>query len=199
MAVCKIKNKLASKGITIAMQVSLIFAFLTIFFFTYVSSVEKEEFGKQMDLIVDNIMEDVNDDIHNLIFNQTILSKDDIFIVVNGIIDVSEEKVNMSSKQAVEDIISQNNEVKKNAIKSLSTVMGIVVLVSIILLILGFCLPILKNLREALISVFFVALTELTFLTFITKRFISADPNRVKRNLGDAIQKWITKNHPVSS
>lgn len=198
MTLCKIKNKLVSNGIAIAIQVSLIFAFLTIFFFTYVSSVEKEEFGKQMDLIVDNIMKDVNDDIHNILFNQNVLSKDDIFILVNGIIDVSEEKVKISSKQDIEDIIKQNNEVKNNAIKSLGTIMGSVALVSLILLILGFCLPILKNLREALFAVFFVALTELTFLTFITKRFISADPNMVKRNLGDAIQKWIAKNHPVS-
>lgn len=198
MSICKLKNKWVNNGIAIAIQVSLIFAFLTIFFFTYVSRVEKEEFGKQMNIIVDNIMKDVNDDIHNILFNQTVLSNDDIFILINGIIDVSEKKVNISSKQAIEDVIKQNNEVKKNSIKSLGNVMGVVMLVSLILLILGFCLPILQNFKEALIAVFFVALTELTFLTFITKRFISADPNRVKRNLGDAIQKWIAKNHPVS-
>jgi len=39
--------------------------------------------------------------------------------------------------------------------------------------------------------VFFVALTELVFLQVIAKNYISADPNKVKSAIADAIKKWV--------
>lgn len=199
MTLCKIKNELVNDGIAIAIQVSFIFAFLTIFFFTYVSNVEKKEFGKQMDIIVDNIMKDLQDDIHTIIDKKPDkISDEDAYILVNGIIDIAKKETTISSKKDIEDIVKQNKQTKTIAYKNVTQVFIIVAIITIILLLLGFCLSIMYNIKEALISVFFVAITEFTFLTFITSKYISADPNKVRRDLGESVQKWIQKNHKQS-
>lgn len=194
MIQCKVNNHWVNDGIAIAIQVSLVFSFLTIFFFVYVTKIEKEEFQKQMNLIVDNIMDDVVNDLLNLVNSNSPLSKEDTNILVNGIIDVMEEKITFEAKDSIQDITKINSNVKSKAFSSLATVLLGVVIITVIFLILGFCLPIKQNIKEALIAVIFVGLTEFSFLTFIASKYISASPNKVKRNLGEAIQNWIAIN-----
>lgn len=196
MISCKINNHWVNDGIAIAIQVSLVFSFLTIFFFVYVTKIEKEEFKKQMNLVVDNIMDDVVNGMQNLLNSNSPLSKENTNILVNGIIDVMEEKITIEAKDSIQDIAKINSDVKSKAFSSLTTVLLGVVIIAVIFLILGFCIPIKQNIKEALIAVVFVGLTEFSFLTFIASKYISASPNKVKRNLGEAIQNWIAINKP---
>ena len=196
MISCKINNHWVNDGIAIAIQVSLVFSFLTIFFFVYVTKIEKEEFKKQMNLVVDNIMDDVVNGMPNLLNSNSPLSKENTNILVNGIIDVMEEKITIEAKDSIQDIAKINSDVKSKAFSSLTTVLLGVVIIAVIFLILGFCIPIKQNIKEALIAVIFVGLTEFSFLTFIASKYISASPNKVKRNLGEAIQNWIAINKP---
>lgn len=196
MISCKINNHWVNDGIAIAIQVSLVFSFLTIFFFVYVTKIEKEEFKKQMNLVVDNIMDDVVNGMPNLLNSNSPLSKENTNILVNGIIDVMEEKITIEAKDSIQDIAKINSDVKSKAFSSLTTVLLGVVIIAVIFLILGFCIPIKQNIKEALIAVVFVGLTEFSFLTFIASKYISASPNKVKRNLGEAIQNWIAINKP---
>ena len=55
-------------------------------------------------------------------------------------------------------------------------------------------MPIVQQIKEALIVVFFVALTELLFLQIVAKNYISADPNKVKAVIASAIKEWLQKN-----
>ena len=65
------------------------------------------------------------------------------------------------------------------------------------LLIIGFCIPVYKDIKEALIVVFFVALTELIFLRLIASRYISVNPQEIQKELGIAIKKWIKLNNKI--
>ena len=196
MMSCKINNNLTKNTIAIAIKVSLIFSFLTIFFFVYVTKIEKEEFKKQMNLIVDNIMNDVVINLPTLINSNDSISKENINILINGIIDVMEEKITIESKGPIQDVAIINAGVKKKAFHVLSTILLIIIFITLLLIIFGFCIPIKQHIKEALIVVFFVALTEFSFLTFIASKYISASPNKVKRTLGEEIQKWILINKP---
>ena len=94
----------------------------------------------------------------------------------------------------MKSVIQSNNQVRTNAFKTLGIVAGTLVLVSIVMLAIGYCLPVRHQTTEALWVVFWVAVTELTFLMVVAKNYKSADPNKVKRTLGAAITKWI-KDH----
>ena len=76
---------------------------------------------------------------------------------------------------------------------------GVLVISTIALLMAGFCIQILYEVKEALWVVLFVGITELVFLSVIAKSYISADPNAVKRSIGIAIQKWIATNKTIPS
>lgn len=196
MNTCK-RNIFITDGIAIIIQVTFIFAFLTIFFFLYVSKVEKEEFEKQMNFIVDEIMVDIEDDLSSLINNQDYINNDQLTIVLNGIIDLVEQKIESSSDSSVKKVIEQNKEVKNKAYTMLYRVILFVTVISAFFYLLRFCIPILDDIKESIIAVFFVALTELVFLTFVTARYISADPNKVRKTLGESVKTWIKRNKKI--
>ena len=69
-----------------------------------------------------------------------------------------------------------------------------IMVVCVILLIFFQCYPVYTILKESIITVFFIGLVELVFLTFISGKYISADPNKIKNLLGTSIQNWIKVN-----
>jgi hypothetical protein len=192
MSRCKVNNWVTD-GIGIAIQITFIFAFLTVFFFVYVQDVEKSEFVSQMNLIVDDLMKDIEKDIPNLIKKQSVVNEKNILVIINGVIDVLQEKIAIDSKSTVKDVLEQNHAVKLKAFKSLTSVIIILVAVATVVLLLGFCVPFKYQIKEAMLVVIFIGLTELTFLEVIAKHYISASPNKIRRELGLAVQKWISK------
>lgn len=193
---CK-NNNWITNIVAIAIQVTFVFAFLTVFFFVYVQHVEKNEFVSQMNLIVDNITKDFEKDIPDIIKEQSVDDKNDITIIINGIIDTLEEKIAIDAKNIINDTLEKNHQVKLKALKSLTFVISIVVIIIIILFLLGFCIPIQYQIKEAMLVVIFVGLTELIFLTIITQKYISASPNKVKKSFAQSIQNWINNNHKL--
>jgi hypothetical protein len=194
--ICK-SNQWVTHGIGIAIQVTFIFAFLTIFFFAYVQEVEKEEFKGQLNLIVDSLMKDITTDLPELINNQQQLNQEDILVITNGIIDILQEKISMESISTVKDVEDTNRKVKMRALKSLSVFIVCVIIIAITTLLFGFCIDITYQIKEAMLVVLFVGLTELVFLQVIAKNYISASPNKVKRGIAAEVQNWIKKNHKI--
>lgn len=182
---------LASEISAITIQIGFIFTFLTVFFFIYVQNVERQEFVSQINLIVDDIMSDFSSDINNLIKNQTSLTDENIALIANGIIDVIDEKNTLSAKAGNQAIYKRNAQVKQTALKSLGIVAGSVILMIITLLLLGYCIPIMDHIKEAMIIVVFVGLTEFAFLELVAKNYIAASPNNIKRAIASSINKWI--------
>ncbi len=183
-------------GFSLVFQVVLIFAFLTIFFFVYVVKVEQTEFKDQMIYVVDNIL---TKDIERKILgpvNHTI-SQEQLVALLSGIIDGVEYQTSKDDTNAIKNINTKNNSIRHNAFKTLGIILGIVIILTIIMLISGYCIPVLHQTIEALWVVLFIAITEFTFLQVVAKKYKSADPNKVKRTLGNAITTWIKKNKKI--
>lgn len=185
-------NHWITEGFSLLFQVVFIFAFLTIFFFAYVVSVEKGEFEDQMNYVVDDIL---TDDIEETILkNVKGVPNDKLFGVVAGAIDAIDYNSKKDSESGVNKVNLQNTKTRRKAFKILGMVIGALVLLVIIMLIVGYCMPIRHNVSEALWVILFVGITEFAFLQLIAKNYISADPNDVKRVIGLAIEKWIKEN-----
>ena len=189
-------NAMIIDGFSIAFQIVFVFAFLTIFFFVYVVKVEKDEFEEQMNFVVDNILtENIEKELLGPI-NQS-NTQSEIVAMVSGLIDMVEFQEGMGSNAAIKNINDNNSSIRTTAFKTLSIVVGVLILMSVGMLVIGYCLPVHHQTMEALWIVLFVALTELTFLQVVAKNYKSADPNKVKRVLGSAITKWIKEHKKI--
>lgn len=192
MVKCK-NNPYVKNTFDIIFQVTLIAIFLTVFFFTYVSNVEKEEFKKQLDLIVDDLLSD--QDIRSIIpQNLSQTQKDNLAIVISGSLEAAKTKSTINQQNAINDVINNNSKVKSSTYKKIFYVLIIIIILCIIVLLLGYCLPVIYQIKEATIVVFFVALTELMFLEIIAKNYISANPNKIKAEVAQAIKEWLKDN-----
>jgi hypothetical protein len=185
-------NFIFNDTVSIIVQVTFVFCFLVIFYFLYVTKVEQDEFKKQIELIVDNLTKDIKEQLNDIIINngKDKLSQEDFQLLLYGIIDTVEEKVSIDSKKMIEDINESNRKLKNNVY----TILLIILAIIGIILIYFNCLPISLIIKEALIVVLFIGITELIFLTFVSERYISADPNRIKNKLGTSIKNWIKNN-----
>jgi hypothetical protein len=184
-------NNLIYNGLTVFIQVIFVFSFLVLFYFLYVIDVEKKDFQEQIDLLVDSLMTDLKSQSNNIIsVNSKEMSKEDLELLIYGIIDTLEEKITMNTKNMIQNVNNNNSSIKNNMFKIL---IGIMV-VCVILLIFFQCYPVYTILKESIITVFFIGLVELVFLTFISGKYISADPNKIKNLLGTSIQNWIKVN-----
>ena len=187
-------NNIINDGLTVTIQVVFVFSFLVLFYFMYVVNIEKKDFQEQIDLIVDDLMIDVKNQLDNIVESDiNKIPKDDFNLILFGTIDTIEEKINMASKEAVKSINDNNNKLKNNVFNVLIVIM----VVCILFMILFSCYPIFTILKESIITIFFIAMVELIFLTYISGKYISADPNKIKNLIGVSVQKWLQNNNKV--
>ena len=176
--VCK-SNVWIVDGFSLAFQVVFIFAFLTIFFFVYVVKVEKAQFEDQMNYVIDSILtKDIEKELLGPV--QNTIPQEQLVALIAGIIDGVDYKAEKDAASGVKSVNIQNASVRSTAFKTLGIVVGALILVSVTMLIIGYCLPVRHQTMEALWVVLFVALTEFTFLQVVASRYKSADPNKVK-------------------
>lgn len=153
--------------------------FIVVFYFTYAQTVEKKILEKQFADVTHEIMGDVMQLVPSEFSGQ-----------VNQLL--SDIKAPTSSD---ESIVKQNNELIGKT-KTFLTIFAIVVLFILIFLIKRCDLSSdkLKSiLKDDLVLLGFVALTEYLFLTFITSKFICFDINTVKYALINTIQNNVNK------
>lgn len=189
MTICK-NDEIINHGFLIIIQVMLTFIFLTIFFFNYVVKIEKEEFEKQIDFMVTTIIHDIK--IPDDIKTHTEKYKEKILPVINNLIDINknEEGVDINVKNT-------NDAIKKKANNVLFLSIGIIGFSTLVFFIIGFCINIPHHIFKSLIVVVFIALVEFLFLTFFTSNYISSDPNKVRKHVGEAINNYIKNNKNI--
>lgn len=166
---CK-TNEWVINGNSIFIQVIFTVTFIIVFFFIYVSKMEKEKFKSQMNLIIDNIIKDsgIKDSrMKNVILNC-----------------ILEQKINKNNQ----------NYIVKNALKYISILFIIMIIISILLLLIGFCIPLINQIKKAIIIVIFTGITEIVFYYVITTNYISINPNKVTCSFYQAVQNWIKVN-----
>lgn len=182
------ENKIINRIFYIFLQVLIIFIFLTIFFFTYVNDTEKDAFKTQINILVDDLALDM--DIKPLVPKE---NKDIVTILLSGVLDFSKKNSRKSTEKEDANIKKQNNKIMKKAFIWLFVFIGIMVLIYGALRLSGQCIMFHSHIREALLIVVFIALTEFVFLNMITKQYWSIDISDVRQKLGNTIQDYITK------
>lgn len=178
---CYRKSNKTDFIVKVTLQLVMIFGFLTLFFFNYVNKVEKEEFVKQVNFVVDDLVYKY--------LPTTRLSQQQKDLA-NEQIDKMAEDSAIKSKSENEGV-ERENELTKNKGYTyvISFLLFVITLISVVL-VAGYCLDLKHDLKEVLIIVLFVALVEFTFLTVIARNYISADPNAIKRTVADTISKY---------
>lgn len=194
MLTCNVNNHFLINTLSVSVQVILVFSFLVIFYFAYVIKVEEEDFKSQIDLLVESFMDDIKkSDFISLDKGNPYINEDDLKLLIYGMLDTAQEKVKADSKADNEAIDNNNKSLRKKAFNLLYIIIGVLI---VILLFLR-CLPLSDIIKEAITILLFVALTEFVFLSLISNRYISADPNKVKYALGGAIKDWLKKNNKI--
>ena len=162
--------------LTILIQVTCIFIFLTVFFFTYAAKEEEKVVTEQINFLIDDAV-GANLNILPNKMKEQILSK------VNTL---------EPSSSDVNEIIKKNND----SIKKKSTTI-LITISSIVLVIVGVSMylskttenPFFKSLnithilKEVFFIVLFVGLTEFVFLTYFASNWVSIDPNKLKAHI----------------
>jgi hypothetical protein len=194
MSKCLPDSSITNRIFGIFLQVMLIFVFLTLFFFTYVGAVEKDAFKLQMNIVVDDLSDDMN-------VRQFVApgQEDTATVIMDGSLEVARRHAMSETKKEDKKINDQNATIRNKALKFIAIAGGLLVVVVIILVSTGHCVPFHLHTKEALIVVFFVALTEILFLNIITKKYWSVNPSDVRHQLGESMKGWIKENHPQSS
>lgn len=148
----------------IILNVTIISSFIGVFFFTYAATVEKEILEDQSKYIAETMANKV----------KIFLPEDVKQEIVN---DLEEPDLSKEDKDAEES----NKELRNKAL----IVLGVLFIVGILATIIvskignvGFHIV-----KEAIIILFFVGLTEFLFLNIITRNYKVADPNFVTKQM----------------
>ena len=105
---------------------------------------------------------------------------------INELIESNKEEESLESS-----VKKANDNIKKKANNVLYISIGILLISLLIFFIVGFCIHIPIHIFKGIIVVVFIASVELIFLTFFTSNYISADPNKVRKHVGEAINNYI--------
>ena len=102
------ERKLLRISADMLMQIFLVFGFLTLFFFAYVSYQEQQIFKRQMDILVDDLMKtDILPSLKNTITNSG-LPKNEVQQALSGALGIAGIQAKNSSKDAVEAVKTKN-------------------------------------------------------------------------------------------
>lgn len=193
-------NQYVSIISSVSIQIAIIFAFLTVFFFSYVSKVENKEFKDQLDFVVDNIYKRHDKDIKNIIDKYAINDekKELLKMQIYGMIDLQEDKLKKESIIDSTNIKNKNNDIINSAIFYVKIIISISLCIILFLFILMYngydCfLPIKTYTKEAIVLLFFIFLVEILFLNVVVKNYITANPNYIKNKIAQAIINYIDK------
>ena len=164
----------ANHAANIIMSTALISVFLGIFFFTYAASVERKIVESRTTEIINEITNVAKTNIpekQKLIIQKEILPH----LVVPKSLEEEDAKVALNNKNLL--------------ISSIKAISAIVLFCILILVALKYFykVPLLELLKENLITLFFIALTEFIFLTYFAQNYITIDANFVKEKVLESL------------
>jgi hypothetical protein len=156
----------------IILHVTLISTFIGIFFFTYGSYIEENIVKKQVNFLIED-------------------NKEFVLLIPNDIKQKIVDKINNIKLDLAEDDRKAAEQNKKLLIKA-SKILAIGLIVGIAIvwkMSQMYNFNFMHLLKENLIILCFVALTEFSFLTFYAQQYLLIDPNIIRRrcitNIGD--------------
>jgi len=171
-------------------QSCLVFIFLTIFFFTYVSNIEKKEFDSQLNDIVDDLFNQYHDSIKKIIPKNPDM-KLAYKTLLYGIIDSSEESIEQQTQTAKQEVIDSNKIVIRNSIIMIGIYISLTLVALYLLYHWGSEINIKSNIKEGIFILFFIFMVEFLFLNVIARNYISGNANVVKKKIAASIIRYI--------
>lgn len=161
---------LAKHIANIILATAMISVFLGVFFFTYASKVEQ-----------------------NIVVNRSTQIVDDMIITAKNVIPQDKKKVIQAEllpylvvPNSLEEEDAKVAEANKQLMQTASKAIGIFVLICAIivsLIALFAKIPLWEMIKDNLVILIFVGLTEYTFLTFFAQNYITIDANYVKEKI----------------
>jgi len=176
---------------TILIQVTIAFIFLTLFFFFYVSKVERRELKNQVYIIIDKLVGDIQE-YSNII--TPLVSEQEKQALKDKIIAIINESQADAQKQAASSdakVLASNNLVRSESFSLLLGGVSVLIFIILMLFIIGLCLPIRKDVYKGLLILIVIALVEYSFLTFVAEKYIIADVNLIKQHIADAVLDFV--------
>lgn len=180
-------SKLVNYSMTIAIQVLFVFIFLNVFFFVYVVKEEKKIFQKQIRIIISDMF---NDQSIKSIINSFPNFKDTKSVML-GLLGIIKRKIEQSTSSDNKHIEKINNDIKKKSILLMAISTCVLSIIIMILICIGFKIPFYDIIKENLIILVFIGITEYIFLNLIAKRYRVINANNVRKYISDSVEKYI--------
>ncbi len=183
-----IKESTIELNLDIAIHVLILFTFLTIFFFTYISKLEKNN--------LDNLTSDIiNKNTKNILDNVNVYSKNYRYKVDwKGINDKANSLLSLKDKTQ-EDINNNNNLLLRN---SIIIIVVLCFVITAIILYLKYILKININITHILIMNLIIfsltGLIEFLFFTFVASKYVPVTPDKISNTVLDRIKYNINEN-----
>jgi hypothetical protein len=158
----------------ILLNIAFVATFLTIFFFTYASKVEKKVVENQMQYITNNFLDNIS-----------------LFIPFDKRKQIHDylQEVKLPDMTMRDNIVVQNNDkIMNEAFKAVLTFLLSTVFITF-LLSYYFDFSYKEIMFQSFLTIVIVAVVEYTFLTMFGSKFISADVNFVKYKIIETIEK----------
>jgi len=171
-------NAYVTYAFTVFTQVTLVFAFLIIFYFNYVNFVEKDAFIDQ----IGNVMDDLSVNIRKYLPKSPTVVK-----------SIDKMITNLKTKTNHKDIDTKNENLTIFSMHLVFALTAGFIVFVIIVTLFGHCLPLKSVFKESMLALIFIALTEFIFLQIVVKQYIAADPNRVKYSIWSTIYNYASK------
>ena len=156
----------------IILQVLLVCICLTLFYYNYVLYVEKDEIVEQLNVIVKKLLGDKD---RYKFMNDTNTNK----IISRGILESIKEDQMINMQQSVDAANMNNASIKRESTVIVIIALALIVVVSVVFFFKYQCVEISTEIRDTMIIVFFVLISEFVFLNVISKNFVFADPNHI--------------------
>ena len=156
---------------SISIAVLLLSAFISIFYFTYVTSVEAAILEDQIKYIVESLVNDTK-----------ILPPEYLATLKNQIANMNADMADADATAA------ENNAAIFNMVIKIISVATVAVCAGVYIASRYWEFSLWEVAKENLVIIVFIALTEYIFITYFAKKFMSGDPNYVRHQLITQLQ-----------
>ena len=164
----------------ILLHIVVLAIFLTVFFFTYSVTVEKDIVVNQIDFLMDDIF-------GNFFKGIPQEDKDNITNQLNELMEGSDS----AFEQQDDEVIENNNKIIKKSLIFLIIIVAVIVsMITIVFIMKPWTNSNKKQyLIACVVTLLFVGITEVIFLLLIAKNYLSLDPNNLKENIVEELYK----------
>lgn len=166
---------LAKNVSSVVLQVTLIIIFISIFFLSYTTVIEKDIVVEESDALVDEMFGDL----------KLVISPQYLEVIRGSMTDLKPPDM-----READAITAANNKVLVNNTLLIMFIVGIFGFGITAFISLRYNVDMAELSKEAIFGLLAVCIVEYVFLTFLAKNYRSLDPNRIKLHIVEILQNY---------